>query len=62
VGRCAGWKTLTVNPPFRNRIARESGFAVEAAAHFAQFDIVQSHDAYRGNHLPRRRWRSRHLA
>ncbi|MCU6409584.1 glycosyltransferase family 4 protein [Enterobacter quasiroggenkampii] len=44
----AGWKTLTVNPPFRNRIARESGFAVEAAAHFAQFDIVQSHERIPG--------------
>ena len=27
----AGWKTLTVNPPFRNRIARESGFALFCA-------------------------------
>ena len=44
----AGWKTLTVNPPFRNRIARESGFATEAAAHFAQFDIVQSHERIPG--------------
>ena len=44
----AGWKTLTVNPPFRNRIARESGFAAEAAAHFAQFDIVQSHERIPG--------------
>jgi UDP-glucose:(heptosyl)LPS alpha-1,3-glucosyltransferase len=44
----AGWKTLTVNPPFRNRIARESGFALEAAAHFAQFDIVQSHERIPG--------------
>lgn len=44
----AGWKTLTVNPPFRNRIARESGFATEAASHFAQFDIVQSHERIPG--------------
>jgi hypothetical protein len=44
----SGWKTLTVNPPFRNRIARESGFAVEAASHFAQFDIVQSHERIPG--------------
>ncbi len=44
----AGWKTLKVNPPFRNRIARESGFATEAAAHFAQFDIVQSHERIPG--------------
>ena len=44
----AGWKTLTVNPPFHNRIARESGFALEAAAHFAQFDIVQSHERIPG--------------
>lgn len=44
----SGWKTLTVNPPFRNRIARESGFAAEAASHFAQFDIVQSHERIPG--------------
>ena len=29
------WKTLTVNPPFRNRTVRERGFAQAAAAHFA---------------------------
>ena len=44
----AGWQTLTVNPPFRNRVARESGFATEAAAHFSQFDIVQSHERIPG--------------
>ena len=27
----AGWQTLTVNPPFRNRVARESGFATVRA-------------------------------
>ena len=44
----AGWKTLTVNPPFRNRQAREAGFAREAAKHFARFDIVQSHERIPG--------------
>ncbi len=44
----AGWNTLTINPPFRNHITRESGFAGEAAAHFAQFDIVQSHERIPG--------------
>ena len=32
----AGWKTLTVNPSFRNRLDRESGFADAAAAQFLQ--------------------------
>jgi len=44
----AGWKTLTVNPAFRNRLDRESGFADAAAAQFAQFDIVQSHERIPG--------------
>ena len=44
----AGWQTLTVNPPFRNRQAREAGFAREAAALFSQFDIVQSHERIPG--------------
>ncbi|MRS91829.1 glycosyltransferase [Enterobacteriaceae bacterium RIT714] len=44
----AGWKTLTVNPPFRNRLSRESGFAEAAAAQFARFDIVQSHERIPG--------------
>lgn len=44
----AGWNTLTVNPPFRNRLTRESGFADAAAAQFAQFDIVQSHERIPG--------------
>jgi UDP-glucose:(heptosyl)LPS alpha-1,3-glucosyltransferase len=44
----AGWKTLTVNPSFRNRLDRESGFAGAAAAQFAQFDIVQSHERIPG--------------
>ena len=44
----AGWQTLTVNPPFRNRLSRESGFAEAAAAQFAGFDIVQSHERIPG--------------
>jgi UDP-glucose:(heptosyl)LPS alpha-1,3-glucosyltransferase len=44
----AGWNTLTINPPFRNRQAREEGFAAEAAAHFAEFDLVQSHERIPG--------------
>lgn len=44
----AGWHTLTVNPPFRNRKMREAGFADAAAAHFADFDIVQSHERIPG--------------
>ncbi|VYU15906.1 glycosyltransferase family 4 protein [Metakosakonia massiliensis] len=44
----AGWQTLTVNPPFRNRLSREAGFAQAAAAHFAGFDIVQSHERIPG--------------
>ncbi|HBI09724.1 MAG TPA: glycosyl transferase family 1 [Franconibacter pulveris] len=44
----AGWQTLTVNPPFRNRRAREEGFAREAAKQFSQFDIVQSHERIPG--------------
>src|SRR5690606_26488895 len=33
---------------FRNRLTRESGFADAAAAQFAQFDIVQSHERIPG--------------
>ena len=44
----AGWHTLTVNPPFSNRVQREAGFAEAAAAHFAEFDIVQSHERIPG--------------
>ena len=44
----AGWQTLTVNPPFRNRLSREAGFATAAAAQFDQFDIVQSHERIPG--------------
>lgn len=44
----AGWHTLTVNPPFRNRQAREAGFAQEAARHFSAFDLVQSHERIPG--------------
>jgi UDP-glucose:(heptosyl)LPS alpha-1,3-glucosyltransferase len=44
----AGWQTLTINPPFRNRQAREEGFAAAAAAHFAEFDLVQSHERIPG--------------
>lgn len=44
----ANWKTLTVNPPFRNRTVRERGFAQAAAAHFADFDIVQCHERIPG--------------
>lgn len=44
----AGWQTLTVDPPFRNRKAREAGFAAAAAAQFAAFDIVQSHERIPG--------------
>ncbi|WP_338464077.1 glycosyltransferase family 4 protein [Franconibacter daqui] len=44
----AGWQTLTVNPPFRNRQSREEGFAREAAKRFSQFDIVQSHERIPG--------------
>jgi Glycosyltransferase len=44
----SGWKTLTVDPPFRNRQAREEGFAAAAAAHFAEFDLVQSHERIPG--------------
>ncbi|ALR78635.1 glycosyltransferase family 4 protein [[Enterobacter] lignolyticus] len=44
----AGWHTLTVDPPFSNRIKREAGFAEAAAAHFAEFDIVQSHERIPG--------------
>ena len=44
----AGWQTLTVNPPFRNRLSRELGFAEAAAAQFDGFDIVQSHERIPG--------------
>ncbi|EKK5267323.1 glycosyltransferase family 4 protein [Cronobacter dublinensis] len=44
----AGWQTLTVDPPFRNRKAREAGFAAAAAAQFPAFDIVQSHERIPG--------------
>ncbi len=43
-----GWQTLTVDPPFRNRKAREAGFADAAAKLFPQFDIVQSHERIPG--------------
>jgi len=44
----AGWNTLTIDPPFRNRQAREEGFASAAAAHFKDFDLVQSHERIPG--------------
>lgn len=44
----AGWNTLTLDPPFRNRQAREEGFAAAAAAHFNDFDLVQSHERIPG--------------
>lgn len=44
----SGWNTLTVNPPYRNRKTREAGFASEAARHFSEFDIVQSHERIPG--------------
>lgn len=43
-----GWQTLTVDPPFRNRTAREASFARAAATHFADYDIVQSHERIPG--------------
>ncbi|MRS16502.1 glycosyltransferase [Enterobacteriaceae bacterium RIT691] len=43
-----GWHTLTVDPPFSNRLKREAGFAAAAAARFADFDIVQSHERIPG--------------
>lgn len=44
----AGWNTLTLDPPFRNRQAREAGFAAAASAHFKDFDLVQSHERIPG--------------
>lgn len=43
-----GWQTLTVDPPFRNRTAREAGFARAASQLFNRFDIVQSHERIPG--------------
>jgi UDP-glucose:(heptosyl)LPS alpha-1,3-glucosyltransferase len=44
----AGWHTLTLDPPFRNRQGREAGFAAAASAHFKDFDLVQSHERIPG--------------
>ena len=48
MGGCRRLENADGQSAVRNRIARESGFALEAAAHFAQFDIVQSHERIPG--------------
>ena len=43
----AGWKTLTVNPPFRNRIARESGLPSKPPRILRSLILCKATNAYR---------------
>ena len=47
------YEVITCNPPIKGRIQREQAFASEAIKHFAQFDIVQSHERIPGCHIYR---------
>ncbi|ACS83987.1 glycosyltransferase family 4 protein [Musicola paradisiaca] len=46
-------QVIICDPRITGRIQRESAFAVEAARHFADFDLVQSHERIPGCHIYR---------
>lgn len=47
-GAASDYHVITCNPPAKNRLQREVDFAREAQRHFAEFDIVQSHERIPG--------------